>query len=43
MDVGNELINLDASVNTILLSVVKRIGDLEIEPNETTLQMEEKT
>lgn len=43
MDVGNAPVNLGASVNIIPLLVLKKIGDLEIEPNVTTIEMKDIT
>lgn len=43
IEVGNELIDLGASVNVVPLLVVKKVSDLQIEPNATTMHMADKT
>src|ERR1044072_9579962 len=41
--VGKGLINLGSSINLIPLSIVKRLGEIELKPTKMTLQLADKS
>ena len=41
--VGKALLDLGASINLMLLSMLKRIGDLEVKPTRMTLQLADRS
>jgi len=41
--VGRALLNLGASINLIPLSMLKKIGDVEVRPTRMTLQLDDRS